>query len=264
MRLMQQFGCALILCAAASTAFAQTPPKMVGSEPVPRTAAPNQPTPQQVNPQQQPGQPTAAAPTQAAPAPAAPAQGAPPTQVAPNTPAPGGRLSSTSPFQLGGVSLTEIIDIIAKDLKINYILDPRVQGKVSIYTYGEVKPVDLMPLLETLLRVNGATIVKVGEFYRIIPIAAIGSLPLPPVMNGDAKTLPEDERMVLNMIFLKYATALEMDKLLAPFYGEGASHSVYEPANLLILQDNARNMKRTMDLINMFDADTFAGQRVRL
>src|SRR4051794_35083397 len=236
MRLMQQFGCALVLCAAASTASPQAPPKMVGSEPVPRSAPPNQP--QQVNPQpQQAGQPNPAAPAQAAPAQGAPAQGAP-TQVAPNTPAPGGRLSSTSPFQLGGVSLTEIIDIIAKDLKINYILDPRVQGKVSIYTYGEVKPVDLMPLLETLLRVNGATIVKVGEFYRIIPIAAIGSLPLPPVMNGDAKTLPEDERMVLNMIFLKYATALEMDKLLAPFYGEGASHSTYEPANLLIIQDN--------------------------
>ena len=39
---------------------------------------------------------------------------------------------------------------------------------------------------------------------------------------------------------------------------------MYEPANLLILQDNARNMKRTMDLLALFDSDTFAGQRVRL
>ena len=38
----------------------------------------------------------------------------------------------------------------------------------------------------------------------------------------------------------------------------------YEPANLLIVEDNSRSMKRTMDLISMFDADTFAGQRVRL
>ena len=35
-----------------------------------------------------------------------------------------------------------MIDILAKLLKINYILDPRVKGKVTIYTYGEVKPVD--------------------------------------------------------------------------------------------------------------------------
>ena len=55
-----------------------------------------------------------------------------------------------------------------------------------------------------------------------------------------------------------------MDKLLKPFYGEGASSSTYEPANLLIIQDNSPSMKRTMDLLAMFDADSFAGQRVKL
>jgi general secretion pathway protein D len=39
---------------------------------------------------------------------------------------------------------------------------------------------------------------------------------------------------------------------------------VYEPANLLLIEDNARSMKRTMDLIALFDSDQFAGQRVRL
>ena len=55
--------------------------------------------------------------------------------------------------------------------------------------------------------------------------------------------------MILNLIFLKYATANEMLNLLKPFLGEGATASVYEPANLLIIQDNARSMRRTMDLI---------------
>jgi general secretion pathway protein D len=35
----------------------------------------------------------------------------------------------------------ELVDIIAKRLKINYLLDPRVKGAVSIFTYGEVKQV---------------------------------------------------------------------------------------------------------------------------
>jgi general secretion pathway protein D len=127
-----------------------------------------------------------------------------------------------------------------------------------------VKPVDLMPLLQTILRVNQAAIVKVGEFYRIVPIAAVSNLPVDPITNADPKTLPDDERMILNLIFLKYATAAEMAKLLTPFLGEGAAITPYEPANLLIIQDNSRNMKRTMELIQMFDADSFAGQRVRL
>ena len=77
-------------------------------------------------------------------------------------------------------SLTEMIDLLAKRLKINYILDPAVKGTVSIFTYGEVKPVDYMPLLETILRVNGAAMVKVGDLYRIVPVNRINQLPLAP------------------------------------------------------------------------------------
>lgn len=175
-----------------------------------------------------------------------------------------GRLADTKGFMMGDVPLNEMIKLIAERLKINILIDQKVKGNVTVYTYGEVKEVELMPLLETLLRVNGAAMVKVGEIYRIVPIGMVPNLPMEPVVNLEQSTLPSDERMVLNLIFLKYATATEMDKLLQPFYGEGAKSTVYEPANLLILQDNARNMKRTMDLLRLFDADTFAGQRVRL
>jgi len=157
-----------------------------------------------------------------------------------------------------------MIKILARRLKINYILDPSVNGAVTLYTYGEVKAMDERPLLETILRINGFAMVLVGDLYRIVPVKNISQLPLDPTINADPKTLPEDERMVLNLIFLKYATAAEIQKLVTPFLGEGAQISSYDPANLLIVEDNSRSMKRTMELIAMFDSDTFAGQRVRL
>ena len=150
------------------------------------------------------------------------------------------QLASERPFCLGDVSLTEMIDILAKMLKINYILDPRVKGSVTLYTYGEVKPVDLMPLLQTILRVNGAAMVQVGDLYRIVPIDTISNLPLDPMMNADPKTLPDDERMVLNLIFLKYATADRNGQAAQAVPAAKARQlTPYEPANLLILQDNA-------------------------
>jgi general secretion pathway protein D len=173
-------------------------------------------------------------------------------------------LSDNEPFAIPNGSLTEMIDILAKRLKINYILDPRVKGAVTIYTYGEMRQVDLMQLLRTILRVNNAAIVQVGNLYRIVPIASVANLPTSPLMNADPKTLPDDERMVLNLIFLKYTTASEMETLLTPFMGEGATHSTYPAANLLIVEDNSRSMRRLMELIQLFDADTFAGQRVKL
>jgi general secretion pathway protein D len=134
---------------------------------------------------------------------------------------------------------------------------------VTIHTYGEVKPVELMPLFQTILRVNGMAMVQVGDMWRILPANAISHLPMEPVQVTDPKTLPDDERMIMNLIFLKYSTAKEMDSLLGPFMGENAGHTAYEPANLLLIEDNSRSMKRTMELIAMFDSDNFANQRMR-
>ena len=121
-----------------------------------------------------PQQAPAPAPTQpgvpAAPAPQAPTQSAAPAaaqlQTQPQTQpqsnvAP---LSDSTPFELDDASLTELIQIFARRLKINYILDPSVNGNVTIYTYGEVRAIDEMPLLETILRINGFAMVKVGIF----------------------------------------------------------------------------------------------------
>jgi general secretion pathway protein D len=212
-----------------------------------------------------PQAPAAQAPAAAQPvggagqAPAAAAK-PPATQTAPVQvePAAGGGFV----LNLQNASLTDVIDVLARRLKINYILDPRVKGSVTLNTYGELRAVDVRPLLETILRINGAAMVQVGEFYRIVPAGDVPRLPLTPQI--DIKTFPEDERMLMNLVFLKYATVGELTKLLQPFLGEGAVVTSYDPANLLIILDNARNMRRTMELIALFDSDTFAAQRVRL
>ncbi len=158
--------------------------------------------------------------------------------------------------------LLEVIDILARDLHINYILDSRVKaGSVTINTYGTIRAEDMRPILETILRMNGLTMVQVGNLYRISPATEVSHLPISPQVN--MKDFPEDERTLLNLIFLKYMTAPEMEAIIKPFLGESATMVSYLPANLLMIEDNARNMKRTTELINLFDADTFAGQRVQ-
>ncbi len=246
---------AACLFAAAQTPPAQTPPPTPPAQPQ-QQAPPKIISPTGVAPSVQYVPPTPPAQAQQPPAATQSTQG-----VGQPIPA---RLSATDPFSMDNVSLVEMIDVLAKRLKINYILDKRVAGAVTIHTYGAMPDMDLMPLLQTILRVNGAAIVQVGNLYHIVPINTVSNLPTDPVTNADPKTLPDDERMVLNLIFLKYTIADEMEKLLEPFLGEGARHSVYAAANLLIIEDNSRSMKRTMELVGMFDSDTFAGQRVKL
>ncbi len=179
---------------------------------------------------------------------------APPPAAPPPT-VPGG-------FNLPNASLLDVIDIIARDLHINYILDSRVKGgTVTINTYGTIRAEDLRPILETILRMNGLVMVQVGNLYRISPAAEVSHIAISPQVN--MKDFPDDERVLLNLVFLKYMTAPEMENILKPFLGESATMISYLPANLLMIEDNSRNMRRTMELINLFDADSFAGQRVQ-
>jgi general secretion pathway protein D len=201
------------------------------------------------------------APAQAAPQ-ATPA--APQGTTAPQTAAPAAPPANpTMTLNLPGASLTEVIDTLARVLKINYILDPRVRGNITIHTYGEIKAMNVRDLFDLILRINGAAMVQVGDIYRIVPIAEVPRLPVNPLMNAEKKDLPNDEQILLNLIFLKYTSAGEIKQIITQFLGEGGSVSSYDPANMLILLDNARNMKRTMDLISLFDSDVLANQRVR-
>ncbi len=200
-----------------------------------------------------------------APAPQAPAP-QPPVQTTPQTVAPAGAESAAGNLVLNlpGASLTEVIDTLARVLKINYILDPRVKGNVTIQTYGEIKSTNVRDLLDMILRINGFAMIQVGDIYRIIPTAEVQRQPMNPVINPESKDIPLDEKMMLNLIFLKYTPASEVQKLITPFLGEGAVASSYEAANLLMILDNGRSMRRTMELITLFDSDTLAKQRIKM
>ena len=223
-----------------------TPVKPEPEPAKPQAVPPQQPT---VPPQQQSGPPggQAAAPASQSPTPAAPAPSA----------------SSSGGLNLQNASLREVIDILARQLKINYILDPRVTGGVTINTYGETKAIDNRALLDTILRINGAAMIPQGDIFRIVPLTDVQRMPgLKPELNGSP--MPEDDRTMLNLLFLKYVTAEEVATVLKEFLTEHGKMWSYPPANLLMIQDSRRSMRRLMDLVAMFDSDAFAGQRVRL
>ena len=166
-------------------------------------------------------------------------------------------------LNLHNASLTEVIDMLARQLKINYVLDPRVKGSVILNTYGETKDIDTKSLLEMVLRINGFGMVKEGDLYRIVPLSEIARHPLE-LEQKDAKAIDPNEEEIMNLVFLKYVTADELASVLKNFVGEYAQVFSYAPANLLILLDSQRNMRRTMELVSLFDSDTLANQRIRL
>lgn len=188
-------------------------------------------------------------------------QAPPPAQAPPAAP-PATRVVGAVTFN--NQPLLEVINVLAQELHINYILDSSIKGgTVTINTYGTGQGVELRPLFETILRMNNLAMVQAGDIYRIVPLSNIARQPVEPISQTDPSKVADDERLVLNLVFLRFVTSGEMAKVLTPFVGDGGQLQSYDPANLLIILDNSRNMRRTLELVAMFDSDAFAGQRVR-
>jgi general secretion pathway protein D len=211
--------------------------------------------------------PAATAPTPATPAAAQPApqpQQPPAPAPAPAPAAAGGQGDeiATISLHLDNTDIYQVIKIICDYLGLNYIIDPTVRGTVNINTSGTLRRSDLLPILETLLKLNGATMIRVNNFYQIVPTTAAARQPLP-VQDQISQVAPDDQ-MTLQIIRMKFVAAAEMARLLMPYLSEGASINSHEAGNILLVSERRSNLRKLLDIIDIFDNKVFEGDRVRL
>jgi general secretion pathway protein D len=161
-------------------------------------------------------------------------------------------------------NLLEVIKIILGDtLGLNYTVDPSVQGVVSMVTTNALQRDDLVPTLETLLRMNGAALVRTDGFYNIVPLAnALAEVRAPQL--GDSK-LPLPRGFAVRVVPLRYVAAEEMAQILTPFMvGSNQLLRVDSTRNLLILASAGSDMGRLLETIDVFDVDQMKGMSVAL
>jgi len=134
------------------------------------------------------------APAVSAPA-APPAQGTGPAAPAPlqpeklaekKAPESAGQIS----FDFDDADLYAVIRTMADFLKINYIIDPGIGGKVTIHTAGRLKEEDLFPIFYQTLEVNGLTAVKERNVYRILKLKDAPRMPIASRLASDTSDIP--------------------------------------------------------------------------
>lgn len=167
-------------------------------------------------------------------------------------------------FNFDNADLYEVIRVMAEILKINYIVDPKVRGVVNIHTVGQIPAEDVFPIFQSILRLNGATAVKKGNVYEIVPFGDARKLYVPPSTTLDPAKLAAEERYTTQIIILKYIPAAEVSKLIKPFLSDGADIIEHPPHNILIINDLASNVRKSLDIISLFDVDLFVDMRVRI
>jgi general secretion pathway protein D len=167
-------------------------------------------------------------------------------------------------FNFDNADIYEVIRVVSEILKINYIIDPRVKGVVNIHTSGQVPSADVFPIFQSILRLNGATAVKRDGLYEIVPLPEAKKLPSVLSLPRDSGKPVSEERYIIQILSLKYIPVTEVSKMIKPFLSDGADIVEHPPNNILIIGDLASNVKKSVEIINLFDIDIFTDLRVRI
>jgi general secretion pathway protein D len=150
--------------------------------------------------------------------------------------------------------------ILDETLKINYVLSPKVTGKVTLQTTRPLSEDELIPTLEMLLRMNGAVLIKDRDLYRIEPDAT-ALVDAPGAKLGLAgQTLPPGYQ--LRVVPLRYVGVQEMQKVLEPMMPPKAVVRADPTRNILMLAGSADELESVLETIRLFDVDFMRGMTV--
>jgi len=167
-------------------------------------------------------------------------------------------------FNFDNADIYEVIRVMAEIMKINYLVDPRVKGTVNIHTTGQLPGDEVFPIFQSILRLNGATAVKKDGLYEIVPLGDGKKTYVPPTTIHGGTRIASEEKYTIQIVSLKYIPATEASKLIKPFLSDGADIVEHPPHNILIISDVASNVKKSLDMLALFDIDIFTDTRVRI
>jgi len=171
------------------------------------------------------------------------------------TPATGG---SGVVLNFEGADLREVIrNILGDILGESYVIDASVGGQVTIRTTTGIPREALPATLEMLLRMNGATMIKEGGLYKIVPQAAAVRGNVTPQLGTSNRALPQG--FSVQIVPLRFVGAKEMLRLIEPFAKDAQAVRIDELRNLMILAGTEHELSLLMDAIAMFDIDWMSG-----
>ena len=147
-------------------------------------------------------------------------------------------------LNLRDVDIRTLIDTVSKATGINFVVDPRVRGNVTVVSSSPMDRDALYQVFLSVLDVYGYSAVPAGAVVKIVPaINARQSLQL----HG------RGEEMVTRVIRVQNVGATQLATMLRPLLPPQALLAAYTPGNMLIVTDRADNVERVMRLVAQLD-----------
>ena len=141
----------------------------------------------------------------------------------------------------------------------NFVVDPRVQGKVTVISSAPTDPDDLYQVFLSILKIHGFTAVIKDGVTSILPESLGKQEPTPTLTPGN---LRKGQDIVTGIIPVHFVSAVELVPVLRPLLPQESHLAATAGTNVLVVADTASNVERMVQLVAKLDIDNNAGVEV--
>lgn len=151
-------------------------------------------------------------------------------------------------WNLKEVDIHQVIDEVAEETGKNFLVDPRVTGRVSIITTHAIDKRALYQVFLSILAVHGYTAIEDGKVIKIIPRG--DAKHQGGVSIGDKATLA----VTVKVIQLNNLSAPQLISVLRPLLPPEDHLAAYAPSNTLIIASTTDNIERISQIVAAMDS----------
>ena len=152
----------------------------------------------------------------------------------------------------------QLIRYISEVTGRNFITNPAVKGKVTVYSPVKISPEEAFDTFVSILRVHGYAVQKTGKAYTILPFKD-GMRQTGDVLMGTTST-NSPQSIETRIIPLKFGVASELAKVLPALLVSDYAISAYPPSNTLAITAPAESMAMVLSFLKEVESSHNKGE----
>ena len=159
-------------------------------------------------------------------------------------------LANPVTLNLKDADINALIASVSEITGRNFIVDPRVQGRVTVVSSRPLPSDEIYTIFLSILAVHGYAAVPGEAATKIVPIAGAKQEQIP---NLGPLPIDGDDQMVTQVLELRHVAAAQIVPLLRPLIPADGHLAAYAPGNSLIVSDRVGNVRRITELVERMD-----------
>lgn len=153
-------------------------------------------------------------------------------------------------WNLKNADIRSVIQTISILTGKSFLIDPRVQGKVTLISHSPMAPDELYQVFLSMLKTLNFVAIPSGQIIRVVP-AEEGTALTHLIANSQHPGVGDE--IVVRIVPIEHVSATELVPVLRPLVSQSASVMAYMPSNTLILSGTAANVSRLVAVIQQMD-----------